>query len=757
MNEIKCPIHKVPLAISETTFNAYGMTFQCVIGKCPSCRTTYTNRMIFPSCTTFKIDTNEYTYSEELNRLYQPSDSTHSSKPFSNPKDENIPVKTIQGATADTPSAVKEDLKGDVKPLKELFYDLENNYLDALPVLSGKKQKCPFCRIRISLTTRADCKIQKKDHSYALMDLPMMQCQKCGTIYADRKALTQLGNMDVKVSTVMPQHFSSAQKMMDHILKEKDSFENKNSSRDTNTLYPAENIYFINKIPQNCIHDHETLIKAKCVQLKFDGLKITTSAAYCPKCHSAYLLRNRENELHQKIETFKRESAHSASSEKKNIQYEVYLKKIPFLKAYRPRCPFCHLELRGRSKVLCSIKKQDGTESLVKLSLLQCTKCKGFFGDDAMLSDLKQFGFKIPTVLPKDYTSTTEMMTAIIAKREISDQKSGNTAKAELPGFRENKVPSTSAAPISQSSAAPVSTLQRIPALGSNIAVCPYCKKELTQKIHVKYPSYGPEGHTIMKYALLWNCTHCNTVYADQSQLSDLRRWNENTSFETVSPAQFSSPAKLMSAARLSISAAKLGSDDMPYKVKNTSTENISEGSRIIQVYANKCHCQRCRNKFSVDTMINRTAVVQTIRNETVKINVMFCQGCGQYFVSLAILEHYKNLYGGLLMECRTADDVDADKLNWFHFAPDTILSRCGYSVKNGISEEYRHAVLSYIMDSGKAKKYEIIEKINSFIRVRENQGKYQDACNRWREDIKYVSDYNIDQQKHVYGLRFNL
>lgn len=172
-------------------------------------------------------------------------------------------------------------------------------------------------------------------------------------------------------------------------------------------------------------------------------------------------------------------------------------------------------------------------------------------------------------------------------------------------------------------------------------------------------------------------------------------------------------------------------------------------------MYSNKCHCQKCEDKYKLVTTVNRTAVVDTIEGKIENINVMFCKGCGQYFVSIVTLDQYKTIYGGLLIECRLPPDLISNQQSWFDFAPDSVLSRCGYTVKEGVPQEHRQAVLRYILETGKATKYEITEKIKSFISFRKTQSKYYGACQRWKENIKYVNEYMIHHQKKIFGLEF--
>ena len=88
-------------------------------------------------------------------------------------------------------------------------------------------------------------------------------------------------------------------------------------------------------------------------------------------------------------------------------------------------------------------------------------------------------------------------------------------------------------------------------------------------------------------------------------------------------------------------------------------------------------------------------------------------------------------------------------------FASDSVLSRSGYSVKAGVSREYRQRILREIMESGKATKREIVELISGFIELKYNLPNYEGACARWQEDIYFVNQYQIQSQKKVYGLKF--
>lgn len=278
--------------------------------------------------------------------------------------------------------------------------------------------------------------------------------------------------------------------------------------------------------------------------------------------------------------------------------------------------------------------------------------------------------------------------------------------------------------------------------------VCPVDGNELIYVQRVSFDMFGVKVKTQANC-----CIRCNSAYLPESKKPIFRekarklKEDQKVSKPPVTNADNKQPEKQV--------PQEQAREPLPLEMLGSEIENISSKGKIVQVYVNKCHCQKCEAKYHRVTITNRTAVVDTVERGAVNINVMFCMGCGQYFVSIVTLEQFKSIYGGLLAECVIPNDINLREYSWINFAPDTVLSRCGYTVKEGISRSYRQTVLQYILESGKASKYEIIEKINSFISLRENRPQYAGACKRWKEDIQFVNEYMIDSQKKVYGLEF--
>lgn len=179
---------------------------------------------------------------------------------------------------------------------------------------------------------------------------------------------------------------------------------------------------------------------------------------------------------------------------------------------------------------------------------------------------------------------------------------------------------------------------------------------------------------------------------------------------------------------------------------------NLSYGlsqDKKVHLYSLFCHCSACIEKYGTDTIVDCNALVATRKGALERVTVQFCQGCGRYFMNYATFEAYNKRYGGILCEC-TFSNVNGQYENEFGFAPDSILSRCGYSVKAEISQDERQCILQFILDSGRASKWELQELMSRFINIRMNMPSMQGAIERWKEDIAFVADYKADAQTDV-------
>lgn len=201
------------------------------------------------------------------------------------------------------------------------------------------------------------------------------------------------------------------------------------------------------------------------------------------------------------------------------------------------------------------------------------------------------------------------------------------------------------------------------------------------------------------------------------------------------------------------VSASKIKSDakrpkkPLPKKGINLSAELPADS--VVYLYSQKCHCSKCASLYGENTMVGCTATVQTIRGGIVPVSVMFCRGCGTFFMNYDTYSAYSRKYGGLKFQCRV-DKSGLQLKSDIGFAKDSFLSRAGYSVNANMPRPRRQGILANLMDDGKATKWEITEKISEFIRLGKKNPNMQDAIKRWEEDIAFVADYDTDSQVKV-------
>lgn len=299
--------------------------------------------------------------------------------------------------------------------------------------------------------------------------------------------------------------------------------------------------------------------------------------------------------------------------------------------------------------------------------------------------------------------------------------------------------------------------LTQIPVFHNAMRKCPFCNTAFKKMFPIRYCAFQNDQSTIM-HAYTRVCGVCQAIMMDEGQINEVMRRAGEKSIFTIKAEKYANPQAMMKAA-LELpthqAVAKETLIPLPFEKGLEKTENLSSINKRVLIYAHNCHCHSCSKKYQRNTIFNRTAMVQTVSGQTIGVNVMFCAGCGRYYMNLKAFEQYRKFHKGLLFECTFSSDIPAKDSAWLGFAPDSILSRCGYNVKVDTDEEYRHAVLRFLLDSGKAKKYEIIEKLSDFIEIRLNRSDMADAIARWEADIHYVSQYQTSAQKKVYSVEF--
>ena len=78
-------------------------------------------------------------------------------------------------------------------------------------------------------------------------------------------------------------------------------------------------------------------------------------------------------------------------------------------------------------------------------------------------------------------------------------------------------------------------------------------------------------------------------------------------------------------------------------------------------------------------------------------------------------------------------------------------LFLAGYNVnkRNGLPDQERQNLLKYLIDNDIISKTDIIKYLRCFIEMNIENGNMREARRKWRNDLDFVQDYNMDIQHH--------
>ena len=290
---------------------------------------------------------------------------------------------------------------------------------------------------------------------------------------------------------------------------------------------------------------------------------------------------------------------------------------------------------------------------------------------------------------------------------------------------------------------------------------CPYCGRAFSGKKIIKCVAYRDLTAHHCVYVQVAFCHHCNLPVCLPDQAKKIRSQITPDIIKVLYADTFQTPSTALAACREKVVRLEHRKPTLPtpkplpHGPKSWSSHlpylSALPESRSILVYAKKCGCENCKRKYGQDTIADRKALVRTASGNPVEIHVQFCMGCGQYYMNLKSYYAYRKLYGDLMIQIQFDDAVSCEENTWQHFAQDSVLSRNGYSVRAGISQTSRQHILSNILEEGLATKHEVIALLTQFIQLQKNV--LPEACSRWREDLLFVNQYKIGQEKSVGSL----
>ena len=156
----------------------------------------------------------------------------------------------------------------------------------------------------------------------------------------------------------------------------------------------------------------------------------------------------------------------------------------------------------------------------------------------------------------------------------------------------------------------------------------------------------------------------------------------------------------------------------------------------------------RCQKDHHNVICVN--AHLNTVEDMDVVLNVNYCKDCNLFFISKDEYDEYKKEYPGLIANFKFVS-LNEELGNIFDNMEEfSVLALNGYNVrKDGPDHLTRCKILSRVMEKGIMSKSEIIQHINGLIDTRRMQSKMQSAVCKWREDLDFVRNFEIDNQEN--------
>ncbi len=145
------------------------------------------------------------------------------------------------------------------------------------------------------------------------------------------------------------------------------------------------------------------------------------------------------------------------------------------------------------------------------------------------------------------------------------------------------------------------------------------------------------------------------------------------------------------------------------------------------------------------------TAIMINKYGKDIKLNVSYCSDCKKYFIHYDIYKHYREVYGPILGNIKLSKNDDFYNIG-YSLAEESPLRLCGYSVNQSddLSQSERQLIIQSCIESGGMTKKSIIQLLRWFVEVNGNKNGNELARQKWKEDLDFVLNYNIDdQEKH--------
>lgn len=140
-------------------------------------------------------------------------------------------------------------------------------------------------------------------------------------------------------------------------------------------------------------------------------------------------------------------------------------------------------------------------------------------------------------------------------------------------------------------------------------------------------------------------------------------------------------------------------------------------------------------------------------KKQLYQINVQYCPICNKYYINSEQHRSFSHKYGLPMVRlmCDNSERISVDFSQW---KEESILHSMGYNVseKDNLSDEERRKKLLHAIKTKTLTKTEVISFLE-FLKYR-NEGKryFENACAKWEDDARFIRNYNMENQKIIFG-----
>lgn len=199
---------------------------------------------------------------------------------------------------------------------------------------------------------------------------------------------------------------------------------------------------------------------------------------------------------------------------------------------------------------------------------------------------------------------------------------------------------------------------------------------------------------------------------------------------------------------------------NLPYQgntkaeIKNSAeiqTRHIEVTDFIVRTVLSKCVHEE-------HELLNVNALVKIMSKHIIKeysFPAMFCNTCKKYYIYENTYQRMKHI-GHICCKVIEYNALkEAGSGSFGEWQKKSMLSLYGYNVNcnSNLSEQKRHEILDFIIENNIMSPYEVINHLEMFANLRNNQPNMKKAIEKWHDDIAYVQDKNV---KGLYNVRVN-